>query len=308
MRIAVTGGAGFIGSHIADSLVARNHQVLVVDDLRTGSASHVPAAAALAREAVEGPTLSRILAAFAPDTIVHAAAQTSVEKSWADPHADAASNVQGTLNILRFCATHRPTRLVYFSSAAVYGDPACVPLDEAHPLQPTSPYGASKLAGELYSAAYARQHGFAALALRLANVFGPRQRAGTDGGVVATFAARIAASQPLVIQGSGDQTRDFIYVGDVVKAVVSALSAPLSPGLTVVNVATGQETSVTDLAHHVLRLAGQDLPIEGAPARPGDIARSALHPGRIQALFGWEASTPLQEGLRLTLDAARAAV
>lgn len=304
MRALVTGGAGFIGSHVVDALLAAGHQVLVVDDLSTGNPAHLaPAARLEVLDIRSGPPLLRLGDSYRPQAVFHLAAQASISRSVADPARDAAINILGSLNVLELAARTGAV-LVYASSAACYGNPTTLPIDEQLLPAPRSPYGASKLAVEHYTAARTATHGLCGVSLRLANVYGPRQSALGEAGVVAVFAERARTGQPVVIDGDGEQTRDFVYVGDVARAFVAAGGGP--PG--VYNIGTGCATSINGLWAQVEALLvahgrRPPAPTHG-PARPGDIRHSVFDCSRARQSLGWHAETRLEAGLALTLTGA----
>lgn len=298
MRALVTGGAGFIGSHLVDALVAEGAEVLVLDDLSRGREGLVNPGASLVRADLAGPEAGEAVLRFAPEVVFHLAAQASVPVSLADPAADARTNILGTLNLLEACRRAGTRKVVYASSAAVYGDPRYLPVDEKHPLSPLSPYGVSKYTVELYLGVYHAVHGLDWTALRYANVYGPRQDALGEGGVVAVFVERLRRGEPLDVFGDGEQTRDFIFVGDVVRANLAAARAGSGQAL---NVGTGRATGVNTLVAQLSALAGRPLEVRYLPARPGDIRHSYLANGEARRALGWEPAVALAEGLRITL-------
>ncbi|BAS28885.1 NAD-dependent epimerase/dehydratase family protein [Limnochorda pilosa] len=299
MRTLVTGGAGFIGSHVVRLLLEAGHQVAVLDDLSAGRPERVPQGVSLHRvQLEEAGAVDEVVAQVRPQAVFHLAAQVDVQAAVREPLRDLTVNVAGSLVLLEACRRNGVEHLVYSSSAAVYGEPERLPLPEEAACKPLSPYGASKLAAEGYCWVYGAGAGLRTTVLRYANVYGPGQEARAEGGVVASFATRLAQGEPPRIFGSGRQTRDFIYVTDVARANLAALEGP--GGL--FNVGTGRERSVLELAQVLLELAGrQDLQPRTEPARPGEIERSALDPGRAGTVLGWHPRVDLREGLARTL-------
>jgi UDP-glucose 4-epimerase len=296
MRAVVTGGAGFIGSHLVDALVARGDDVLVVDDLSTGRRERLnPDARFLELDIRDWEGVAGAWTADRPEVCFHLAAQADVRVSVADPGRDAAVNVLGTINVLR--ASHDHETQVVFSSTggAIYGE--CEePAPETAPREPISPYGTSKLAGEEYLAMANRLYGESHVALRFGNVYGPRQDPHGEAGVVAIFLGRLAEGQPPRIFGDGRQTRDYVYVGDVVRATM--LAAGQDGG--VFNVGTGTETSVLDLAAACTRVSGVELEPAFEPARLGELQRSVLDPSLAARELGFRAEVDLETGLAET--------
>jgi UDP-glucose 4-epimerase len=285
MRAAVTGGAGFIGSNLVDALVARGDEATVVDSFASGKREHLNPRARLLEHDIREPF------EVEADVIFHLAAQADVQTSMQRPGYDAAVNVLGTVNVLE--AARRTGAQVIFASTggAIYGECAN-PADEETATLPMSPYGTAKLCGETYLAGWNRIHG----STRFANVFGPRQDSGLEGGVVAIFLERLARGEVTTIFGDGQQSRDFIYVGDVVDAVLSAAGRAGGP----FNVGTGRETTVLDLHRSCAAAAGIDAEPILAEARLGDVRRSALDVTRIERELGWRAQVSLDEGIRRT--------
>jgi len=300
VRILVTGGAGFIGSHVADRLLADGHTVDVVDNLSTGRRERVNAAARLFVCDLRSARLDGAFAAARPEAIVHLAAQAAVPRSVADPRFDASVNVLGTLAVLDAARRVAVRRVVYISTGgAVYGDTDVLPTPEDHPTRPASPYGVSKLAGERYLECWAGLTGTPTLTLRLANIYGPRQDPQGEAGVVAIFTARLLGGAECVVNGDGEQTRDYVYVEDVADAAARALANPDATG--VVNIGTGVATSVNDLYRRLARQVGVTRPARHAPARPGEQRKSLLDAARAKALLGWTATTSLDAGLAKTV-------
>ncbi|HVU05629.1 MAG TPA: NAD-dependent epimerase/dehydratase family protein [Polyangiaceae bacterium] len=305
MRILITGGAGFIGSNVADAFVGSAHEVLVVDDLSSGKEENVPKAARLERRDIRDPGLGAVVAAFRPDVLCHHAAQIDVRKSVADPGFDAEVNVVATLRLLEHCRGAGTRRVLFASTGgAIYGEQDFFPANEAHPERPVSPYGCAKLAVERYLHYYAVQYGFRAACLRYANVYGPRQNAHGEAGVVAIFANRLLSGETPVINGDGEQTRDFVFVGDVVRANVLALEHDLVGAY---NVGTGVETSVNRLYDAIVRAAGLSTQATHAPGKPGEQLRSCLDSALLERKTGFRPKTTLDDGIRRTVEYFRKA-
>jgi UDP-glucose 4-epimerase len=300
VRALVTGGAGFIGSHLVDALLADGIDVLAVDDLSRGRREQVNTAAEFTRMDVADPRLVDLVGAHRPDIVFHLAAQIDVRRSVADPVADTQSNVVGTVNLLHASAQHGVRRVVFASSGgAIYGDADVIPTPESHELQPASPYGTAKLCGEAYGALYQRMRGLEFIALRYANVYGPRQDPHGEAGVVAIFAQRLLRDAPVTINGDGLQTRDYVYVDDVVRANLAAMSSRTPDA---VNIGTGVETDVDGLYESLRRLAGIEARAVHGDAKPGEQRRSCLDISHARTALGWEPSIALDEGLRRTTD------
>ena len=294
MRAAVTGGAGFIGSHVVDALVARGDEVHVIDNFATGRRENLNAAATLHEHDIREP-LGPLFDEIRPELVVHLAAQADVGTSVEKPLLDAEVNVIGTLNVLE-AARPVGAQLIFSSTGgALYGE--CPrPAREDDDRRPLSPYGTSKLAGEAYLATWNALHGTSHVVLRFGNVYGTRQLAKLEGGVVAIFMDRLRVGESVRIFGNGEQERDFVYVGDVVDAILASTGRDGG----VFNVGTGQATSVNTLFETVRRVAGSDAEAEYADARAGDLLRSVLDISRTERELGWRPQTTLEEGLRLT--------
>jgi UDP-glucose 4-epimerase len=297
--VVVTGGAGFIGSNLADVLLADGHEVHIVDNLSTGSRKKLPADATFHELDIrDGDALGALIGSITPTTIFHLAAQADVRKAIEQPDFDAAVNVIGTINVLE-AARRAESRVVFTSTGgAAYGEyPGLpIPTPETADARPMSQYGASKLAGEGYCLLYHRLYGLGVVILRLGNVYGPRQDAHGEAGVVSIFAGRLLDGVAPRIFGDGTQTRDYVFVGDVVRAFLAAQAAGTGE---VLNIGCGREVSVLDL------LDGLESPLapEFAPARPGELQRSALANDRARRVLGWEPAMSLADGLRVTRDA-----
>lgn len=304
----VTGGAGFIGSHVADALLAEGWSVTVLDNLSSGKRGQVPAAARFVEGDIRSPEAAALVRDGGFDLVCHLAAQIDVRKSVADPRFDVDVNIGGTLNLVEAVrSSGRPTRVLFASTGgAVYGDLVTPPNLETYAKNPESPYGIAKFSVELYLAYYARVHGLDYIALRFANVYGPRQDPHGEAGVVAIFCQRLLAGTPLTVFGDGAQTRDYVYVGDVARAHVLAASRPTIPAGAVddraFNLGTGVETSVTDLAQGLIAVSGRAVPMQHAPARPGEQQRSVVSIDKARAGLGWAPAVSLADGLRHTFD------
>ncbi|HEX2440201.1 MAG TPA: NAD-dependent epimerase/dehydratase family protein [Methylomirabilota bacterium] len=304
MRIVVTGGAGFIGSHVVDRMLKEGHEVTAVDNLSTGRRENVNPAARLHVADLRGPDLRRIIDAIRPGAVLHLAAQAAVSRSVADPVFDASVNINGMLNLLEACKAADVRHVVYISTGgAAYGDTEVVPTPETHVPRPASPYGVSKVAAELYLDCWAELNGARGVSLRLANVYGPRQNPEGEAGVVAIFTRRLLSGRSCVINGDGEQTRDYVYVGDVADAVARALARPAATGP--INVGTSRETTVNEVYKVLARAAGVDRPAEHGPARPGEQRRSALAWDRARQILEWTPLTPIDRGLTETVAWAR---
>ncbi len=307
--ILVTGGAGFIGSHLVEALLTAGDDVRVLDDFSTGKPENIRGAEALAaahggrfqliagdvrdegkvREAVDGCA-----------AVCHLAAVASVTQSLVDPVGTGSVTHGGTVNVVRWAVDADVPRVVLASSCAVYGDAAALPVAETSPTQPLSPYAEAKLASEETCSAAADAGQIVATCLRFFNVFGPRQDPGSEySGVISRFMAAAVAGAPVTIYGDGEQTRDFVYVGDVVQAMLRALVKPLS-GVAVLNVGSGASTSVLDVLGRLEELGGRALERRNAPARPGDIRHSRADAGRARWVLGWEAEHSFADGMAET--------
>jgi UDP-glucose 4-epimerase len=304
VRVLVTGGAGFIGSNLVDALVARGDEVTVVDNLVTGKPENLRDSPARLVEADITHPLQDVFAQAQPELVFHLAAQVDVRRSVSDPEHDLRVNGHGTLNVLHAAREAGARHVVYASTGgAIYGDAEIVPTPEFSPILPLAPYGHSKFTGEGYCRLFRELHDLRTTSVRFANVYGPRQDPLGEGGVIAIFCGKALSAGTATIYGTGRQTRDFVFVGDVVQACLAAADgAPFGP----YNVGTGAEVSVNDLAVALGRVVGRPLELEYAPARPGEVERSCLSPERIREELGWVATTSLEDGLQRTLDWAAA--
>jgi UDP-glucose 4-epimerase len=301
MRILVSGGAGFIGSHTVDALAARGgHEIAVIDDLTAGKRERVAARARFYQADLRDLAAVRgVIERERPEVLMHLAAQMDVRRSVADPAFDAQVNLVGFLNLMEAGRAHGLSRVVFSSTGgAIYGEQESFPCDEAHPLRPVSPYGVAKLATEKYLFFYHEQYGIDYVALRYANVYGPRQDPHGEAGVVAIFCGRILEGRPVTIYGDGEQTRDYVYVGDVVGANLAALESTVSGAF---NIGTGIETSVNQLYEALARTAGTSRAAEFGPPRAGEQRRSVILPERAARELGWRPQVELSNGLAQTL-------
>jgi UDP-glucose 4-epimerase len=309
MRSLVTGGAGFIGSNLVDALLARGDEVTVVDNLSTGRLVNLEGALAAGAELAEldireGEALTELMRERRPRAVFHLAAQIDVRKSIADPSFDAAVNVGGTANVLEAARAGGCERVVFVSTGgAIYGegDGQRLPLDEETPIAPMSAYGQSKFAAEGYLSLFERLYGLSGIALRLGNVYGPRQDPLGEAGVIAIFCGLAENGGRPTVFGDGTQTRDYIYVGDVVTAAIAAANSSATGA---VNIGTGRETSVLDLVAALRALSGsENFEPEFAPARAGEVQRISIDAGKAERELGWKPEVGLEKGLRRTLDA-----
>jgi UDP-glucose 4-epimerase len=302
VKALVTGGAGFIGSHIVDALLARGDDVAVVDDLSRGRRSQVDPAARLHIVDVRGAALADVFAAERPEVVFHQAAQIDVRRSIAEPLLDTEVNVVGTVNVLQACAAAGVRRVVFASSGgAIYGDTEVVPTPETHAARPASLYGAAKLCGEAYGGVYAQFYGLEFVSLRYANVYGPRQDPHGEAGVVAIFARKLLGDEVPVINGDGLQTRDYVYVADVVRANLLAAGAA-GDALGAYNVGTGRETDVATLFAMLRDACGVGGDAVHGPAKAGEQMRSCLDASLAASTLGWAPSVRLEDGLRDTVE------
>jgi UDP-glucose 4-epimerase len=299
-KAIVTGGAGFIGSHVADALLARGDEVLVLDDLSSGREELVPAAATFERiDIVDHRPLERVIAAFEPDLVCHLAAQASVTVSVERPQYDCSVNVVGTLNVCEAARRHGAPVVFASTGGALYGDDAPLPTPESFDPEPLSPYGASKRAGEAYVATWARLHGVPNVVLRLGNVYGPRQNPHGEAGVVAIFSERLLAEEPPALRGDGAPTRDYVHVSDVAKAFLLAAEGGKSG---VYNVGTGVTTSTARLLEILQDAAGTSLSPRPEPLQAGELRASRLDASRIKRDLGWRSSVDVETGLLETFE------
>lgn len=302
MRIIVTGGAGFIGSHIVDAYLAAGHEVLVLDSLWEhggGRRANVPDRASFVHMDIRDENVGRIFAEFKPDIVSHHAAQHSVAISSRDPIYDAQVNVVGMLNVLESAVKVGSRKVVFASSGATFGNPAKFPITDDTPQMPTSPYGITKMVTEHYLRFYKAEKGLDFTALRYANVYGPRQDPNGEAGVISIFIGKFLEKQGIRIDWDGEQTRDYVYVGDVARANIEALERG-SGGCYVIG--TGVKTSVNAIYRALVEISGFEAPVTHAPRRPGDPRDAQFDASRARKDLGWSATTKLIDGMRLTYD------
>ena len=305
MRVLVTGGAGFIGSHLVDALIEEGHDVAIVDDLSTGRSEQVnPGARFYEVSITDFDGLSRVFETERPQTVSHNAAQISVRASMADPSYDAQVNVAGSVNVLQLAVTHGCERVLFASTGAVYSNPVRLPMDESHPAVPASAYGVSKLAAEGYLRFYGRVHGLQYVAFRYGNIYGPRQDPGGEAGVVSIFAGQMLSGAQVTIYGSGAKTRDYIYVSDVVEANLAAMRLP--EAAEVLNLARGVEVSDYEVFDLVRRASGVDAEPAYSDKRPGEVDRVCIDSSRASQVLGWTPTVEPPEGIRRTVEHLKA--
>lgn len=303
MRVLVTGGAGFIGSHVADALIEEGHSVVVVDDLSTGKAEHVNPRAKFYHVDIRSPELAEVFERERPDLVNHHAAHADVRRSVADPLHDADVNIVGSLNLLECARRHGANRLIYASTGgAIYGEPVYLPCDEDHPIKPICPYGVSKLAVERYLSYYGHAYGLQYAILRYPNVYGPRQDPTGEGGVVAIFSRQMLQGEQVVINGSGEQERDFLYVADVVRANILTQDRL---DLQTYNLGTGVGTSVNDLFTLMASKSGYAGEPFYGPPKPGETFKIYLDASKAHQGLNWQPETELDEGLSRTIRSFR---
>jgi len=299
MRVMVTGGAGFVGSHVADAFLARGDEVVVVDDLSAGSRDNLPEAVTLLElDVSDAWALDDALRTAPPDVICHLAAQASVTVSVSNPELDFASNVRGTFNVCRSAAELGAPVVFASTGGAIYGNGAPLPTPETQVPEPLAPYGASKLAGEAFVGTQARYKGVPNVILRLGNVYGPRQNPHGEAGVVAIFSDRLLRGEQPVVYGHGEPTRDYVHVRDVARAFVLSAECK-TPGT--FNIGWGEEVTVLELLSAVQEAAGADVEPRLEPLRPGELERSAIDPSAAAEALGWRPEIPLREGIAETL-------
>ncbi|MDP2641146.1 MAG: NAD-dependent epimerase/dehydratase family protein [Candidatus Yanofskybacteria bacterium] len=303
MRILITGGAGFIGSHVVDLLIQKGYSVAIVDNLSTGKKRNINPRARFYKLDIKSPKLKEVFKKEKPKAVFHFAAQISVRKSTHDPIADAKENILGSLNVLENCVKHKVKKIIFTSTGgAMYGDAKVIPTPETYPTRPVSPYGVAKLTVEHYLHYYHKIYGLSYVALRLANVYGPRQDPFGEAGVVAIFTNALLIGKRPIIYGTGKQTRDFVFVGDVAEAVSKALHRKTDG---IFNIGTGRETSVQELFSALKKITASKQEVRRGPDRLGEQERSCLECGEAENVLGWNPQNPLEQGLRETVDFMR---
>ncbi len=303
-RAVVTGGAGFIGSHIVDALLSSGYSVDIIDDLSSGNEANVSKGAVLHRMDIRSPEARAFLSKHSPDLLVHAAAQISVRASMENPVFDAETNVVGLVNLLHAFSGRKPPHIVFLSTGgAIYGEQDYFPAAEDHPVRPTSVYGLAKRVGEMYLDLWGREYKLTWTALRLANVYGPRQNPHGEAGVVAIFSQRLLRKQQAVINGEGTQTRDFVYVGDVAAAAKVVAEKRITGTF---NIGTGRETSVNELYELIRKSVGTDSRAPHVEAKAGEQMRSCIDASLAAKTFGWRPSMKIEDGIKATVEWFRA--
>jgi UDP-glucose 4-epimerase len=299
MKVLVTGGAGFIGSHIVDQLIEQKHQVIIVDVLGVTSIKYIHSQATFYEMDVRSKELEKVFADERPDVVIHLAAQSVVPPSIKDPGYDQAVNIGGTIQVLECMHKYGAKKIIYSSSAAVYGEPISLPIQEDHPIKPISPYGLSKWIAEQYIELYHRMYGIEYTIFRYANVYGPRQTSDGEGGVVSIFVDKLKKNESNTINGDGRHTRDYVYVLDVAEANLLAID---QGNQQVVNISTGRAVSVLELLDALSEATGKSVDSKHGPEREGDIVHSTLNPEAAYEALGWKAKTGLVEGLKRTFQ------
>jgi UDP-glucose 4-epimerase len=300
LKVLVTGGAGFIGSNVADGLISEGYETVIVDDLSNGHQENIPQKAKFYRADIRESGLEEVFKKERPDTVIHNAAQLSVRISVEDPLKDAGINIIGGLNLIEISRRYGVKKIIFASSGGtIYGEQEKFPADESHPEKPVSPYGVAKLSTEHYLYCYYRIYGLEYISLRYANIYGPRQDPYGEAGVVAIFSKRILEGRPPIINGDGLQTRDYTYVGDVVRVNLAAVKSDfVGP----VNIGTGVETDVVTLFNILKSVSGKDVEAEQGPPKSGEQRRSVLDCSLAEKVFGWKPEVSIEEGLKLTYD------
>lgn len=299
MKILVTGGAGFIGSHIVDAYIRTGHEVTVVDDLSTGNRDNLNPAARFVELDIAGPALEQVFQSAKFEVVNHHAAQINVRRSLEDPVFDARVNVIGSLNVINLACRSGVKRVIFSSSGgAVYGEPDTFPITEEFPTQPLSPYGVAKLTTEHYLSVYRNLYGLDYVVFRYSNVYGPRQISKSEAGVISIFINQILNGDTCWVNGDGEQVRDYVFVADVVEANLQALDCPTG----CINIGTGQTTSVNELIEILSGITGRSVLHQHRPAIPGEVLKNVLDASRARSLLTWEPRVSIQKGIRQTFD------
>ena len=302
-KVLVTGGAGFIGSHVVDAMLAEGYEVVVVDNLESGERGNVNADVQVLETDLRDPALAQAFQEHQPRYVCHLAAQASITKSIRGPLIDADANIIGSLNVLEECRKNGVEKILFSSSGgAMYGEPVTLPCGEDHPVRPLSPYGAAKVAVELYLPIYRSLYGLKYSALRYANVYGPRQNPAGEAGVVAIFAGRMLDEEPVFINGSGEQERDFVYVEDIARANVIALGSGDNEAF---NLGSGVGTSVNEICNLLCSLTGYILAAEHRAQAEGEVFKIVLNTEKARKVLGWDPRVTLEEGLSRTVESLR---
>lgn len=300
MKIVVTGGAGFIGSHVCDAFVAKGHEVHALDNLSSGRKENLDPKVKLTVADIRSPEAAQLISDVKPDALCHLAAQMDVRKSVEDPKFDAEANILGMLNLLEAARKSNVKKVIFSSTGgAIYGEQDVFPAGEGHATRPISPYGVSKAAGELYLGYYWAQYKLPYVALRYANVYGPRQNPHGEAGVVAVFSQRLVAGKPCTIFGDGKQTRDFVFGPDVARANYLAFE---KDHVGAVNIGTGTEIDINELYSYLAKAAGVATPATHAPGKPGEQRRSCISAALAEKVLGWKPSVTFEEGIKQTVE------
>lgn len=299
MRVIITGGAGFVASHLADACIARGYKTYIIDNLSTGSRANIPAGAELIQADIALDPIGPLFSKIKPDIVFHLAASASVSVSVKDPLFDQRTNIQGTIQLLEAARQNQVKKVIYASSAAVYGNPCYLPIDEKHPIAPISQYGVSKYVPELYLQTYHHLYNLNFTAFRYANIYGPRQIAAGEGGVVAIFTDHVLKGEAISIQGDGEQTRDFIYIDDIIAANLAAIDKGDGG---IYNIGMGKAISINELASTLQQVSGKQIEIHRTAPRQGDIRHSHFNVQAAKEALNWEAQISLPDGIKMTLD------
>jgi len=301
MKVLVTGGAGFIGSHVVDKLINDDYEVVIVDNLSTGKARNINKEAKFYKLDIQDPKLESIFQIERPHYVNHHAAQIDVRRSISDPIFDARVNIIGTINVLQNCVKYGVKKIIFASSGgAIYGEQEVFPASETHPTKPISPYGIAKLVAEHYLYYYKIIYGLEYVSLRYSNVYGPRQDPFGEAGVVAIFIQKMLNGEQPVINGDGEQTRDFVYVADVAEANILAMKN--NTGESIFNIGTSIETSVNQIFNYLRKILGSSVPKIHGPAKPGEQRRSVIDYKKAEKILNWKPKTQLKDGLKSTCE------